>query len=477
MNRSIIIVGGGISGLGAAHRLLELKRERNLSFDILLLEAGRRLGGSISTERVGEFLIESGPDSFISEKPWALRLCERLGITSRLISTNPTNQSIYVVHRGSLQPLPEGFFLLAPTRFWPFIRTPLFSWKGKLRIAGELLLPRGDIDSDESLASFVRRRFGLEVLQRVAQPLIGGIYGADPEQLSLSAAMPRFPEMERAGRSIIWAMWTQQRRRPLEREAGSGARWSLFVTLLGGMQELVDAIADRLPEGAVHLETKVTGLEWNREKKLWAVKTDSAEQFLADGIILAGAAYSSAAILSPLAPGLAQELQAIPYSSAATVSLAYSQSDLPRGLNGFGFIVPAVESRKIIACTFSSIKYPGRAPAGYVLLRAFVGGALQPALLEQDDRAMEGSVRRELADLLGIRSDPLFCRVHRHPHAMPQYHVGHLERIRRIEAYLGEYPTLALAGNAYHGVGIADCIHSGEAAAERVLDQMIGSSF
>ena len=472
MNRSIIIAGGGISGLAAAHRLAELSREKKLGLEIHLLEAGRRLGGSIATERVGGFLVESGPDSFISEKPWALRLCDRLGMTSRLVSTNSANQNIYVVHQGSLQPLPEGFFLLAPTRLWPFIRTPLFSWKGKLRIAGELLLPRGNIDSDESLASFVRRRFGLEVLQRVAQPLIGGIYGADPEQLSLSATMPRFPEMERAERSIIWALWTQGRRRHLEREAGSGARWSLFVTLLGGMQELVDAIADRLPEGTVHLEAKVTGLEWNGEKKLWAVKTNSAEQLLADGIILAGAAYSSAAILSPLAPELAQELQAIPYSSAATVSLAYAQAEIPHGLKGFGFVVPAAESRKIVACTFSSIKYPGRAPAGYVLLRAFVGGALQPALTEQDDRALEDSVRRELEQLLGVKGEPLFCRIHRHPRAMPQYHVGHRERIKRIETRLGKYPALALAGNGYHGVGIADCIHSGEEAAEKLLQQL-----
>lgn len=472
MNRRILVVGGGISGLAAAHRLIELCREKKLGREILLLEANRRLGGSITTERVGDFLVEAGPDSFISEKPWALRLCDRLGIASRLVSTNTANQNIYVVHKGSLQLLPEGFFLLAPTRLWPLIQTPLFSWRGKLRIAGELFLPRGGTDGDESLASFVRRRFGQEVLERVAQPLIGGIYAADPELLSLRATMPRFLEMERAQRSVIWSMWLEQQRRAHKQQVGSGARWSLFVTLAGGMQELVDTLAMHLPAGSVRLGAKVAGLRWDSGKKIWRVTISDDESLTADGVILALPAYSSATILSSPTPRLAQELQAIPYTSAATVSLAYRQAEVPRGLDGFGFVVPAIESRKIIACTFSSIKYPGRAPAGYVLLRAFVGGALQPHLLTQDDRMMENSVRQELADFLGVRVEPLFCRIHRHPRSMPQYHVGHRERIRRIETHLTQLPALALAGNAYHGVGIADCIHSGEEAAERILHNL-----
>ncbi len=472
MNRRILVVGGGISGLAAAHRLIELSREKKLGLEIRLLETSRHLGGAIATERVGEFLVEAGPDSFISEKPWALGLCDRIGIASRLISTNTTSQTIYVVHEGSLQPLPEGFFLLAPTRLRPFIQTPLFSWRGKLRIAGELFLPRGAIDSDESLASFVRRRFGSELLERVAQPLIGGIYGADPEQLSLSATMPRFLEMERSRRSLIWAMWREQWRRSPREHAGSGARWSLFVTLLGGMQELVDAIAAQLPKEAIHLNTNAAELEWNTAEKIWTATTDRGRKFEADGVILALPAYASADLLSSLASDLTRELRAIAYSSAATVSLAYRLGDLPRRINGFGFVVPAAESRKIIACTFSSVKYPGRAPVGAVLLRAFVGGALQSHLFAQDDRTMETSVRQELADLLGVRAEPLFCRIYRHPRSMPQYHVGHRERIRRIETHLNKFPALGLAGNAYHGVGIADCIHSGEEAAERLLQKL-----
>lgn len=470
MNRRIIVVGGGISGLAAAHHLFELNRERDIELQVILLEASQRLGGCIYTEQVGDYLVESGPDSFISEKPWALRLCERLGITSRLISTNPTHQNIYVVHKGSLEPLPEGFFLLAPTRLWPLIRTPLFSWRGKLRMVFELFLPRGGKDSDESLGSFVRRRFGSEVLERVAQPLIGGIYAADPERLSLAATMPRFLEMERTQRSIIRAMWSERHGRSRNQQSGSGARWSLFVALLGGMQELVDAIASQLPKGAVHLNTNATELEWNPAKKRsWTVTTDRGEKFEADGVILALPAYASAGLLASLAPELAQELRAVPYASTAIVSLAYRRAEIPHRLEGFGLIAPAIESRKIIACTFSSIKYSGRAPDGYVLLRAFVGGALQPSLLEQDDRTMETFVRQELAALLGVRAEPFFCRIHRYPRSMPQYQVGHQERVRQIEDHLKKLPALALAGNAYHGVGIADCVHSGEEASERLL--------
>lgn len=472
MNHRIVVVGGGISGLAAAHRLIELSRERSLALDVHLLEASQRLGGSIATERIGDFLVEGGPDSFITEKPRALQLCERLGITSRLISTNPGQQNVFVVHKGSLQPLPEGFFLLSPTRLWPLIRTPLFSWKGKLRMASELFFPRGGVNGDESLASFVRRRFGSEALDRAAQPLIGGIYAADPEKLSLAATMPRFLEMERTRRSIIWAMWLEQRHRSRSRHTGSGARWSLFVTLAGGTQELVDALVSQFPEGLVHLNTKATRLEWNLENKTWLITTNETRRLQADGVILAIPSYNAAETLSSVAPDLTKELSAIPYSSTATVSLAYRQSEIPHKLNGFGLVVPAVESRKIMACTFSSVKYPGRAPDGHVLLRAFVGGALQPSLFEQDDRTMENSVRQELDLLLGVKAAPLFCLIRRHPRSMPQYHVGHEGRVRRIEAHLTKLPGLVLAGNAYHGVGIADCIRSGEEAAERLLRQL-----
>ncbi len=470
MTTRIIVIGGGISGLAAAHRLVELSREKHLGLEIILLEASQRLGGCIRTERVDDFLVEAGPDSLISEKPWALKLCERLGLTSRLMSTNSARQSVFVVHRGGLVPLPEGFLLMAPTRLWPLVLTPLFSWRGKLRMALEPLLPRGRGEGDESLASFVRRRFGQEVLERVAQPLIGGIYAADPENLSLAVTMPRFLEMERTQGSVVLAMRREQKRRGSRPQ--SGARWSLFISLAGGMQELVDTIAARLPESAVQLGATVSSLAHDEATKSWTVTTNREERIEAQGVILATPAYAAAEVVSAVAPDLAQELKAIPYTSTATVSLAYREANLSGDFDGFGLVAPAVESRKILACTFSSMKYSGRAPQGFVLMRAFVGGAVQPYLYEQDDQQMEANVREELAALLDIRAKPLFCRINRHPRSMPQYHVGHLEKVRRIEHHLDKLPGLQLAGNAYRGVGTADCVHSGEDAADNVWKQL-----
>jgi oxygen-dependent protoporphyrinogen oxidase len=471
MNPPIIVIGGGIAGLAAAHRLIELNNERSLDLEVLLLEASPRLGGTIATERVGDFLVEAGPDSFITEKPWALRLCERLGLTSRLVSTHAAYQKIHVVHRGKLVALPEGFFLLAPTRLWPFIETPLFSWSGKLRVACEIFLPRGEMNDDESLGSFVRRRFGAEVLERVAQPLVGGIYASDPNKLSLAATIPRFKEMERSKRSVIWAMWSEQRRRTRNREAGSGARWSLFVTFAGGMQEFVDTIARHLPEGSVRLNSPAANILHDESKKTWSVITGGNETLTAAGVILATPAFRSGELLASVSSEAAGELKKIAYASTATVSLAYRREDFSRTLDSFGFVVPAIERRKIMACTFSSLKYLGRSPESHVLLRAFIGGSLQPELFQDDDATMGKNVREELSGLLGVTAQPLLTRVWRHPDSMPQYHVGHEARIKQIETALSKFPGLALAGGAYHGVGISDCVRTGEEAAEKVLNQ------
>ncbi|MGD0948747.1 MAG: protoporphyrinogen oxidase [Candidatus Binatia bacterium] len=476
----IAVVGAGIAGLATAHRLVELSREhqrpeRQKPIDLMLLEAGRRLGGAIGTERTDGFVIESGPDSFISEKPWALDLCKRIGFTRRLVRTRDEHRRTYVVHGGKLHALPDGFLLLAPTQLWPLIASRLFSWPGKLRIALDLVLPRGPERRDESLGAFVTRRLGRQALERVAQPLVGGIYTADPNDLSLAATMPRFLEMERKSRSVIWAMWTAQWRmaaatggagRATNGRATSGARWSLFVSVDDGMQSIIDALAQRLPEGVVRLGSAVASLR--REELGWKIFTSEGGVIEADAVVLATPAHQSARLVANLDPKLADELRGIPYASSATVSLAYREDRIPCGLDGFGFVVPLVEARSIVACTYSSMKYPGRAPEGHALLRAFVGGALQQSLFEQDDAAMVESVRRELRELLGITSEPLLTRVHRHPQAMPQYRVGHLDRMARIDAALAQHAGLAVAGNAYRGVGIPDCVHSGEMAAEVV---------
>jgi oxygen-dependent protoporphyrinogen oxidase len=461
----IAVVGGGIAGLAAAHRLVELSREQRRPVRVTLLEASRRLGGSIGTERVDGFVIEAGPDSFISEKPWALKLCERIGFTARLVGTRDEFRRTFVVHNGKLHALPDGFLLLAPTRFLPLITSGLFTLPGKMRMALDLILPRGPQRSDESLGSFVTRRLGREALERVAQPLVGGIYTADPDDLSLAATMPRFLEMERTRRSIIWAMWTQQRRGPAAARATSGARWSLFVSAADGMQSFVDAIALHLPEGVARLGSAVTALQRGPH---WTVVLADGATLDADAVVLATPAHQSARFVNAFDAQLADELRAVPYASSATVSLAYRTDQIPRPLDSFGFVVPLVEARSIVACTYSSVKYPGRAPDGHVLLRAFVGGALQHDLFDQDDVTMAASVRRELRELLGITSEPVLTRIHRHAQAMPQYRVGHLDRMARIDARLAQHPGVALAGNAYRGVGIPDCIHSGEMAAEAV---------
>ena len=473
MSRRIVVVGGGIAGLAAAHRLIELRKDHALNLEVLLLEASNRLGGWIATERFGDFLIEAGPDSFISEKPWALRLCERLGLGPRLVSTQAAHQKIYVVRNGQLVPLPEGFFLLAPTQLASFVRTPLFSWHGKLRMLAEPLIPRGDTNVDESLGAFVRRRLGREALERVVQPLLGGIYAADPDKLSLISTMPRFKEMEKSQRSVIWAMWSEQRRRARKREGGSGARWSLFVTLAGGMQEFIDAIAQRLPQGSARFDTAVMDIIPSDDKQRWKIATATSEVLETDGIIFATPAFHTAQILASAAPGAAKELSSIAYASSATISLAYRNRDFPRMPDSFGFVVPAVESRKIMACTFSSLKYPGRAPEGHVLLRAFIGGSLQPDLLDDNDPTLERNVRAEIASLLGVHAEPLLVRIQRHSNSMPQYHVGHQARIQRIESALDSHANLALAGSAYHGVGIADCVRTGEEAAEKLFKQIV----
>lgn len=460
----LVVVGGGIAGLSAAHRAVEVARERAVPLDLTLIEARDRLGGTIASERADGFLVESGPDSFLSEKPWALALCRRLGVEDRLVRTDDRFRKVFVWYRGRLHPLPDGFQLLAPTAMRPFATSSLFSLRGKLRMALDLVLPRGSGD-DESLGAFVRRRLGAEALERVAQPLVAGIYTADPDDLSLGATMPRFLELERRERSIILGLRRGLRRAPLP--GTSGARWSLFVTFADGMEELVAALAARLPAGAVVLGQRVTALE--RAGERWRLTTADGARFEADRAILATEAHAVGRLTRYVDPALAAMLQDIPYSSAATVSLGYHRADVPHPLDGFGFVVPRSERRALLAGTFSSVKYPGRAPAGHVLLRCFLGGMLDPAILEEDDSALVARVRAELREALGIMADPVLTRLHRWPASMPQYQVGHLTRVEVIERAVAALPALALAGAAYRGVGIADCVRSGEAAAERML--------
>ena len=461
---NLVVIGGGVAGLAAAHRAVELARERGIALDVVLLEARDRLGGTIETERAGGFIVEAGPDSFLSEKPWALALCRRLGLEDRLIGTDDRFRKVFVWFRGHLHPVPDGFQLLAPTRLKPFVTSSLFSWPGKLRMALDLILPRGG-GGDESLGAFVRRRLGHEALERIAQPLVAGIYTADPDELSLAATMPRFLELERSQRSLILALWSASRR--AASSGTSGARWSLFVSLAGGMGELIAALATRLSPETVRLKHRAASIE--RRGDRWRVTTDAGEPVEADAVIVATESHAASRLLRYVDPSLASMLQGIDYASSATLSLGYRRADVPHPLDGFGFVVPRTERRDLLACTFSSVKFPGRAPEGHVLFRAFVGGALNASGLAHDDGELVRRARDELAQALGIIAAPMLVRVRRHPVSMPQYGVGHLTTVEAIEARLAATPGLLLAGGAYRGVGIADCVRSAESAAEAVV--------
>lgn len=476
--KRVVVIGGGISGLAAAHRLSEKWAQASCKPEVLLLEASSRVGGIIRSERREGFLLEAGPDSFISEKPAAVELVRRIGLASRLIETNTAHRRSFIVRQGRLHAVPEGFQLLAPTRFWPFVTTGIFSWKGKARMALDLVLPRqksGNGQDDESLAQFVRRRLGREALERMAQPMVGGIYTADPEKLSLRATMPRFLEMEREDKSLIRSMWKRRREgHAAQLQGTSGARYGLFLSFDEGMQVLVDAISARLKDVSLRLNTKVESLGFDKAAKRWQLRVGVQETIAADAICLALPSYASAQLLRAVETKLADELEAIPYASTATINLAYKRSDISHALDGFGFVAPYVERRSVLACTFSSVKFAGRAPEGEVLLRAFVGGALQPEMFALDEEAMIEATRRDLQQLLGIEKRPLFAQVAKWPRSMAQYHLGHLERIGRIHERLAAFPGLHLAGNAFNGAGIPDCIRSGETAAEEIFSLISG---
>ena len=452
----IVVVGGGISGLAAAHRLIELGQT-----NVTLVEASPRLGGTIQTQYRDGFLIERGPDSFISEKPEALELAKRLGIESRLIQTNEKYRRSFIVRGGRLRAVPEGFQLLAPSRMWPFLTSDIFSVAGKMRMAADLFLPRKSTNGtqDESLASFVRRRLGQEALERMAQPMVGGIYTADPETLSLRATLPRFLDMERKHRSLILAMLRQSH---VQKSGTSGPRYSLFLSFDRGMQVLVDALAQ--VNADIRLNTRVEGLRLDNQT--WTVTTNTGEQFEAEAVCLAVPAYIAASLMEG---SLAAKLRQIKYASTATLNFAYERSAIRHPLEGFGFVVPFIEKRSLLACTFSSVKFSGRAPGNHVLLRAFAGGALQPEIFALDESEMAARIEADLRDLLGITGKPLFTEVAKWERSMPQYEVGHLDRVNEIENEARKIPGLALAGNSYRGAGIPDCIRSGQAAAESIL--------
>jgi len=468
--RRVAVIGGGISGLSAAHRIHEL----DPTIDLRLFESSPRLGGSLQTERRDGFLLEWGADNFITQLPWGLDLCRRIGFEDQLIPTDSAHRQAFVVSRGRLRKIPEGFVIMAPSRIWPVITTPILSPVGKLRMAWEYFVPAYAEDEDESLASFVIRRFGRETYDRLVQPLVGGIYTGDPERLSVQTTMPRFVEMERNHGSLIRAVWSQVgRKRQQQAKGSSGARYSMFVAPRDGMDSLVAAVAARLPQDAIRVGNPVLSLS-PRPEGGWTIRVggERPETIEVDGVVLAVKALAASRLLAEIEPTAAELLAEIPHASCSIVSLGYRREQIAHRMDGFGFVVPLVENRKILSGSFSSVKYPGRAPEGKVLVRAFVGGACQAELADLPDDQLIALAQEEFGQLLGIKGEPLLVNVARQPHAMPQYYVGHKQRIQQLDELLSQVPGLYFAGNAYEGVGIPQCIHSGETAAQRLVDQL-----
>jgi protoporphyrinogen/coproporphyrinogen III oxidase len=469
--RRVVVIGGGITGLAAAWRLQEGAASREIPVAVTLLESGDRVGGALETIRRDGFVMEAGADSFLAEKPAARNLAERLGITGELINTQEQFRKTLVMRRGRLVPIPEGFSLLAPTWMGPVWRTELFSPWGKLRIAMEPWIPkRNESDSDESLAAFVTRRLGREVLERVAQPLAGGIYTADPSTLSIGATLPRFVEMEQKHGSLIRGLQAAAQTRNAQARGTSGARWTLFLSFREGMGEIVETLTARLAR-SIRYKAQVTEIVRMPEGRdgRWVARCSDGSLLEADAVICAAPAYASAEMIEGVAPMLAARLRGFNYASAATVNLAYRTSDFGHPPDSFGFVVPIIEGRKIIAGSFSSLKFAGRAPAGMMLARVFIGGALQRGMMKLDDAEMVAAAREEFRDLFGVTAEPLCIYVRRWPESMPQYLVGHRGRVSEVEKEAAQLDNFILAGAYLRGVGIPDCIAGGENAADIIL--------
>lgn len=464
------IVGGGISGLAAAYRLSRSRPARDGQLEIHVYEAQNRFGGVIETEHRDGFLMEKGPESFITEKPWALDLCRELGLENELIGTTEKARQSFILFKGKLFPVPQGFYLMAPTRLTELVRTPLLSWRGKIRAACERFIPSRKEEGDESIGNFVRRRFGQEILDRLAQPLISGIYSADPEDLSLEATFPHFHKMEHDHGSISRALLRQ--RRAHVRMAG-GARYSLFLTLQGGMGCLISRLIDRMPAVLFHHSAKILRLEKNDP---WILHSQDGTTMDADAVCLALPTARACEILDSEAPAVCEALRGIPYSTVATVNCAFRRKDVTHALNSSGFVVAGSERRKMIGCTFASTKFEGRVRgAEVVLLRAFLGGKTSESLLNLDDEKLGQAVCRELSQELGINDGPLDVSVARWPESLPEYRVGHRERVRIIFDALKSFSGLHLTGNAYDGTGIPDCIHHAFQTAHQILSGLENS--
>jgi protoporphyrinogen/coproporphyrinogen III oxidase len=458
----IAIVGGGISGLSAAFTIEE-QRRAGADIEYVLYESSSRLGGVLRTEHIDGCVVEAGPDSFVTEKPWAADLARALGIGEQLIGSNDADRKTYILTRGRLVEMPDGLMFMVPTKILPTGLSPLFSWKTKLRMTQELFHPPRAVDRDESVAAFVERHYGAEMVERLADPLLSGVYGGDAANLSVRAVLPRFAEMERTHGSLGRAMLAA---RAKMKSGPTKPTPPLFTSLKNGMQHLAETVVARLTPSALHTNVTVQAIQ--PEPGGWLVSAGlDSDQF--DGVIVALPARAAAQVLRLASAELSAELASVEYSSSITVGLGYDRDARKSLPPGFGFLVPRSEGKRLLAATFVHNKFPHRAPADRALLRCFFAGSNAEAVWPLSDDQIVGIVRNELQQIVGLRAEPLFARVYKWKSAMAQYGVGHLERLDRIERLRQQLPGLALAGNAYRGIGVPDCVRSGSTAAEQVL--------
>ena len=470
IEKHILIAGGGIAGLSAAYYATKKIQEQGLPMRVTLLEADARWGGKITTDRVdwddGQFIIEGGPDTFLATKPWGVALCKELGLGERLHGTNPQKKNTYVLHRSELKPLPDGLAMMIPTNIPAILRSQLVSWPGKVRMGLDFMLPAAARNGDESLGTFVSRRLGREAYENLIEPLMSGIYAGDGDALSLASTFPYLRDLELKYGSL--ARGALLLRKQSAGKSVQGSR-SAFLTPTTGLAEIVEALVAYLNAHHVTLRLESPISRVHQSGLGYDVELEQGEVLHADSLILATPAYVSGALLAELDPGLSEILRSIPYASTATISLAYRTNDLPRELDGYGYVIPRREGRRALACTWTSTKFPHRAPNGYALIRVFIGRAGQDEEMPRDNGSLIGLARGELKLTLGIEAEPLVARVFVWEKSMPQYNLGHPDKLTRLSGLLKHHPGLALAGNGYRGIGIPDCIHSGELAVETLL--------
>ena len=469
----IIIIGGGIAGLAAAVHLKAGAKSHNKTVDVLLLEKNGRIGGKILTEKIGKYLVEGGPDSFLPEKVWSVNLAKHLGLEPEMLPSNDQFKGTFIFSGNKLHSLPEGVMLMVPTSFWPMAKSHLITWPGKLRMGMDVFMPKRRSLEDESLASFVTRRLGRECLEKIAEPLVAGIHTSNPDNMSVLATFPRFVQMEQKSGSLIMGMLAAMKNRPHATLSGPPAKpgqpkMTYFMSFKNGMQTLSQACVDHIGKESIRMNASVKAVE--PRGKGYAVTLESGETLEADHVMIASAAYEAAGMVKGFDETLAAQMNKIEWSSSSTVSVVFRKNDVRVPLRGFGFIVPRVEGRRVNAATYSSIKWSYRAPDDTVMIRVFVGGGHHEELVtELDDAGMVKMVLEELDSILGIKANAQFSKVYRWYKGMPKYTVGHLDRISLLDRTLTSHPGLHLIGCSYKGIGIGDCVHEAQIAAEKIL--------